>query len=192
MKPELLLDYLTTHKPAYHAGAAAPGPGIVVPPSMADLVAEAEMEEAEPTDEDPGQLPVFDPAAIEDGRERVAREIAIRRGQAAFRQKLLQAYGRCAMTGCTVEPALEAAHIVRYQGPGTNHVTNGLLLRADLHSLFDFGLLSVDPSTLTILVSPMLDGTEYGGLRGQPLQLGHAGASPSQQALAHHRAASHL
>lgn len=92
------------------------------------------------------------------------------------------------MSGSTVEQALEAAHIVRYQGPGTNHVSNGLVLRADLHTLFDFGLLSVDPATLTILVSPELGGSDYVGLRGQLLKLAHALATPSPHALAYHRA----
>lgn len=184
MKPERFLEYLTVHLPQHHqhAGAAS----VAASTSMQDLVAEAELEVAEPVD-DPNQTPVFDPSAIEDGRERVAREIAIRRGQAAFRQRLLDAYGCCAMSGSTVEPALEAAHIVRYQGPGTNHLTNGLLLRADLHSLFDFGLLSVDAATLTILVSSKLGSSEYATLQGQPLKLGHAKASPSPEALAYHR-----
>lgn len=185
MKPERFLEYLTTHLPKHHQHAGASS--VAASTSMQDLIAEAELEVAEPGDDDPNHAPVFDPSAIEDGRERVAREIAIRRGQSAFRQRLLEAYGCCAMSGSTVEPALEAAHIVSYQGPGTNHLTNGLLLRADLHSLFDFGLLSVDAATLTILVSPQLAHSEYAALHGQRLKLGRLLAAPSPQALAYHR-----
>jgi len=51
---------------------------------------------------------------------------------------------RCAITGCTIDHVLEAAHISPYLGEHTNHVTNGLLLRADIHTLFDRGLIKVD------------------------------------------------
>lgn len=189
MKPERLVEYLNQIKPTYQSEAMAPP---VQPPaarSMQDLVADAEIEEAEPVDaKEAVQLPSFDPSAIEDGRERVAREIAIRRGQAAFRQRLLELYGaRCAMTGCSVEAALEAAHIVRYQGPGTNHPSNGLLLRADIHTLFDLGLLAVDPASLTILVAASLTGSEYEELKGRVLQLPAGQMEPSREALQLHR-----
>ncbi|MHB8878606.1 MAG: HNH endonuclease, partial [Myxococcaceae bacterium] len=189
MKPARFEDYLNQYKPTYQADTAATGAPLAGARSMDELVADAELEEAEPLDaSDADVLPTFDPSAIEDGRERVAREIAIRRGQAAFRQQLLATYGCCAMTGCTVEAALEAAHIVRYQGPGTNHPTNGLLLRADVHTLFDFGLLAVDAAALSILVAASLSGTEYAGLGGQPLRITHASVSPSREALQVHRA----
>src|SRR5205823_2979542 len=82
---------------------------------------------------------VFDPISIEDGRRRIQ---ASRQGQFAFRAALIEAYGgRCAMTGCDILEVLEAAHIVPYRGPSTNAVSNGLLLRADIHTLFDLGLI---------------------------------------------------
>src|ERR1700722_13605652 len=80
----------------------------------------------------------FDPKNIKDARERIRRTIVQRRGQAKFRNALLEAYGsRCAISGCGALEVLEAAHICPYQGSATNHVTNGLLLRADIHTLFD-------------------------------------------------------
>lgn len=190
MKPSRFVEYLSVYKPMYHATGAA---GTTLPPtvagrSMSDLVTEAESEGAAPPDFFEAAPPqAFDPGMIEDGRERVAREIAIRRGQAGFRRQLLAAYGCCAMTGCTVEAALEAAHIVPYQGPGTNHISNGLVLRADVHTLFDLGHLAVAPDTLTILVASHLDGTEYASLRGQILRVAHVGISPSRAALQVHR-----
>jgi predicted restriction endonuclease len=80
---------------------------------------------------------------------------------------------------------LEAAHIVPYQGSTTNHVENGLLLRADLHTLFDLEYLAVDPSTLTIAVSPQMSGTEYAALDGQRLHLHDRARGPSRDALAY-------
>lgn len=71
--------------------------------------------------------------------------IRVRRGQAKFRADLIGAYdGKCAVTGTRVEELLEAAHIVPH-AQGTNYrVSNGLLLRADIHTLYDLHLLSVD------------------------------------------------
>jgi putative restriction endonuclease len=113
----------------------------------------------------------FDPATIQDAREKIARTIAQRRGQRAFRDALIEAYGgTCAISGCTVLDVLEAAHIHPYRGPETNHVQNGLLLRADLHTLFDCGLIGVDPSTLTVVIDAKLTRSEYQAWHGRPLR----------------------
>lgn len=114
----------------------------------------------------------FNPENLEDARKRTMAAIVRRQGQPAFRRALLQAYGgRCAITGCDVLQVLEAAHIVPYQGPATNHVTNGLLLRADLHTLFDLGLISICPESKSMVVSPALRSMEYGVLHGQAVRL---------------------
>jgi hypothetical protein len=73
-------------------------------------------------------------------RERIAAAIAGRRGQQVFRQRLLDIYGTCLVTGCDAEGVLEAAHIQPYRGAGTFLESNGLLLRADIHTLFDLGV----------------------------------------------------
>jgi putative restriction endonuclease len=100
-----------------------------------------------------------------DARLRVVRQIVARRGQAGFRAALLEAYrGRCAITGFDAAAALEGAHLRPYRGPDSNAVTNGLLLRADIHTLFDLGLLAPDPVTRTIVVSKLLAGTQYAAL----------------------------
>jgi predicted restriction endonuclease len=78
----------------------------------------------------------FNPHDDQDARERTFAAIVRRRGQSRFRRSLLRAYtGQCAVTACDAQETLEAAHILPYRGQRTNHVTNGLLLRADLHSL---------------------------------------------------------
>ena len=122
---------------------------------------------------------VFDPTSVEDARGRIWRSITQRRGQKPFRDDLIIAYGgRCAITGCSVLDVLEAAHIYPYRGPETNKVTNGLLLRADVHILLDCGLLAIDSKTMTVLVAPQLRDTEYGALHGRPLC---APPNPAQQ-----------
>ncbi|MXY24082.1 MAG: HNH endonuclease [Acidobacteria bacterium] len=72
--------------------------------------------------------------------------VAPRLGQGAFRIGVTDAYGRaCTVTGEHSLPALEAAHIKPYRQDGPHAIANGLLLRADLHRLFDQGYLTVTP-----------------------------------------------
>lgn len=74
------------------------------------------------------------------------RAIAQRQGQPRFRNELLRAYeGRCAVTGTDVESVLEAAHIAAYKGAQSNAVYNGILLRADIHTLLDLNRLTITP-----------------------------------------------
>jgi hypothetical protein len=132
--------------------------------------------------------PTFDPTSIKDGRERILAEVKIRQGQPAFRKGLLQAYnGRCAVTGCSVASVLEAAHIHPYRGAETNHVQNGILLRADIHTLFDLGLIVISADRRLSLALQLAD-TEYANLHGQPLALPKSPSeNPSGQALEWHR-----
>jgi hypothetical protein len=125
----------------------------------------------------------------EDVRDRAVREIALRRGQPAFRKALLDAYGStCAVTRSRVPEVLEAAHISPYLGTQTNVVTNGLLLRADVHTLFDLFLVTVTPG-LVVKVSPRLADTDYAALDNSALHgpLDRANA-PSRYALSAHNA----
>jgi putative restriction endonuclease len=67
-----------------------------------------------------------------------------RLGQGAFRVLVTDAYQRrCAVTGERTLPVLEAAHIQPYAEKGPHLISNGLLLRSDLHTLFDDGYLTV-------------------------------------------------
>ena len=79
-----------------------------------------------------------------------------RLGQGTFRTLVTEAYHRrCAVTGERSLPALEAAHIRAHAAEGPNQTQNGLLLRADVHRLFDEGYVTVDPD-LRFVVSPRL------------------------------------
>ena len=104
----------------------------------------------------------FDPLSEKDAREKSLSLIVKRRGQAAFRASLLRLYGgECVVSGCSVEAALEAAHVTPYLGPATNTPQNGLLLRADLHTLWDLGLWAIHETTGQVLVASPLEGTDY-------------------------------
>jgi putative restriction endonuclease len=68
----------------------------------------------------------------------------VRLGQGAFRVMLTDAYLRkCAISGEKTLPVLEAAHIKPYAESGPHFISNGLLLRSDLHKLFDSGYITV-------------------------------------------------
>jgi hypothetical protein len=135
-----------------------------------------------------GPIAQFEADNIADARRKVLREIVRRRGQPAFRRSLLRAYGgRCAVTGCDIEWALEAAHIHPFRGDMTNDVRNGLLLRADIHTLFDLGLVAVHPTELKIWLSAKLRASVLAQLHGTRLRLPPlADDRPSAGALAWH------
>lgn len=133
----------------------------------------------------------FDPVLVRDERDRQLVQIATREGQDSFRNSLLDAYGeRCAITGFDAPQALEAAHIYPYRGPATNKVSNGLLLRSDLHRLFDRGAIAVDEVSYRILLRPDLLATKYAYLADEratlrlPTRVDHR---PSIAALRSHR-----
>jgi putative restriction endonuclease len=97
-----------------------------------------------------------------------------RLGQGAFRVAVTDAYRRrCAITGESTLPVLEAAHIRPFARSGINEVSNGMLLRSDFHKLFDAGLVTVTPE-LRVEVSPQIkeqwfNGQPYYRLHGKAL-----------------------
>ena len=95
--------------------------------------------------------------------------VRVRNGQDKFRQQLLQRYGLvCAVTGPCPAKALEAAHLRAFSTHGTHDVDEGLLLRSDIHRLFDAGLIAVDPVTMAVVVAPAIKTKypNYGALQG--------------------------
>jgi len=90
-------------------------------------------------------VPRFQPLEIDERLRMVRAEVA-REGQGSFRVRVLDAYQRrCAVTGERSLPVLDAVHIQPYLGPASNHVQNGISLRADIHRLFDTGYVTVTP-----------------------------------------------
>jgi hypothetical protein len=98
--------------------------------------------------------------------QKAERLIVERPEQAKFRRNLKIAYRQtCCMSGCPVSEALEAAHIDPYCNERSNNLKNGLLLRRDLHALFDAHLISINPNTGRIHVAAGARiGTEYKAL----------------------------
>lgn len=112
------------------------------------------------------------PISPEDARRRIEAQIVARQGGKRFRDAALKGFDRrCAITGCAVVEVLEAAHIVPYLGAHTNTPDNALLLRADLHTLFDRDLVTIDPETLQVRVHPSLLNTPYSEYDGQGVRL---------------------
>ena len=131
----------------------------------------------------------FSPLDANDARKRIFRSIALRLGQHKFREQLLAAYGgKCCMTGTTATEVLEAAHIQAYSRLGTNSVTNGLLLRSDLHVLFDLFMVSVDPESGSIYCAQVIrDVPPYSHLHGTRMRLPEQRSNqPDTAALRHH------
>lgn len=116
-----------------------------------------------------------------------------RLGQGAFRVLVTDAYlRRCAVTGEKTLPVLEAAHIKPYTLEGPHSVNNGILLRSDLHKLFDLGYITVT-SALRLEVSSRLkaeweNGRDYYAYHGKELQCRPADVSnlPSSEFLRWH------
>lgn len=103
--------------------------------------------------------------------ELLMRQIMTRRGQQDFRQLLLLAYaGCCAISGCPDTEVLEAAHITPHGDTQDYRVSNGLLLRADLHRLFDLSLVSIDPNTGHVVVATHLSAL-YQAYHGKAMSL---------------------
>ncbi len=115
-------------------------------------------DKAEPTDD-------YQPIQDEDIRQAYARRV--RRGQSRFRKALQTLYGsRCAFTGTNEETVLEACHIISHAKTGDNSLDNGLLLRSDIHVLFDEHLMTLANDGLRILVHKDVTTPEYARLSG--------------------------
>lgn len=124
--------------------------------------------------------------SITDTRRATLRTIKARRGQRKFRRALMKRYGvSCMVTGCGLADLLEAAHIWPHRGDADNHVDNGLLLRADIHTLFDLNLLAIDPVSLMVHVAAEVKATTtYADLEGMRLRT-NGRQRPARQPLLH-------
>lgn len=127
-----------------------------------------------------------------DQRRHVQVMAAMREGQADFRRKVEAAYDHCcAVTGTRAPGTLDAAHIVRFRGLQSHDVRNGLLLRVDIHRLFDAGLLDVVPSAgggFHVELHPSLHSdSTYGKLHRAALRQPTLNAAPDPGALQRHR-----
>jgi hypothetical protein len=100
-------------------------------------------------------------------RNRVLSEVLARPQQTLFRKRVLEGYGwRCLLTGETTKAVLEAGHIIPVKNRGSDELSNGICLRADIHMLFDSGHIRISPDG-SIELSEMLDeSVSYSSLPG--------------------------
>lgn len=147
--------------------------GYVLPPSEADSAADASSTS--------GTAFI---ATMTDTRESVLRSIRVRRGQKKFRDQLIRRYGACCLaSGCELMDIIEAAHIDPFRDANDHHPENGLLLRADLHTLFDLNLMGIEPDALTLHFPKQVRNAGYQSLENSSLQL-TTGKRPAHAPLA--------
>ncbi|MDB9492360.1 pentapeptide repeat-containing protein, partial [Dolichospermum circinale CS-534/05] len=111
-----------------------------------------------------------------------------REGQQEFKEELKETYGyRCLISGCDIEQIIEAAHIIPYRDLNSHDVANGLLLRVDLHRLFDVHLIAIHPITRKVLISEQI-AKDYQDIRGIKIASCLTGedATKQQDALRYH------
>jgi len=121
--------------------------------------------------------------AMLETQRREQRQSLARPGQQQFRDAVVERYGRhCLVTGSNLLAVLEAAHIHTSPGEDDNRPGNGLLLRADVHRLFDQNLLGIEPTQLRVEVHPDAS-KEYGYLADKILAC-EENNRPSRDALA--------
>jgi putative restriction endonuclease len=115
------------------------------------------------------------PGFAEESRRGAPQTIMPRLGQGSFRIAVLDGFGRrCAVTGEKTLPILDAAHIKPWAVGGENRPGNGVLLRSDIHRLFDLGYVTISRDR-TFEVNPRLredyeNGKVYYDLHGRPLR----------------------
>ena len=124
-------------------------------------------------DETKSQLILEEPSSPRYGNSVLVK---VRLGQGAFRVLVTDAYSkRCAITGEKTLPVLDAAHIKSYSDSGPHYISNGLLLRSDMHKLFDNYYLTITPD-YKIEVSKRIkeefeNGKEYYQYHGKNLMI---------------------
>lgn len=80
--------------------------------------------------------------------------------------------------GVTIASALEAAHVLPFREKGLDSPSNGILLRADLHKLFDAGHLAIDPNSMVARFSGRAR-LDYRDLDGKPTSIPKGGPEPA-------------
>lgn len=129
-----------------------------------------------------------DETAYEVARRSKLVEQLTRPNQQFFSQAIRKNYRyRCAVTGCSTDAALEAAHIRTQKNSDDNHPANGILLRADIHALFDRLLITLSEDSTRLEVSPELSDPSYTSLKQARVTLPKDGPAPSVENIRDHR-----
>lgn len=105
-----------------------------------------------------------------DERNFVSRKMALRKGQSRFRKNMMTLWKNCCISGCEINSIIEAAHVAPFRGEKDHHIQNGLILRVDIHRLFDSYLIGINPDTMEIELAPQLMDSEYIIFRGAKIK----------------------
>ena len=109
--------------------------------------------------------PASEPNIPNDENRRQAYARRVRKGQSRFRKALITLYdSRCAFTKTNEETVLEACHIISHAKTGDNSLDNGLLLRSDIHVLFDEHLVTLANDGVRLCVRQDVTDPEYAKL----------------------------
>lgn len=113
-------------------------------------------------------------------RQRETVERMARPNQVRFRKELLDLYGSaCAITGCSALDAIDAAHVIGVGDDGNDDPSNGIILRADLHRLFDRDLMAIDPGSMQVRFATNCQ-THYADIEGIKIEIPDGGPEPVQ------------
>jgi hypothetical protein len=157
-------ELLSKHRVLFEANKL---PRVAVQASTANLNIARDAEALAPPSvvtADPLENLGFDPFLAVDDRVKVESQQVRREGQREFIKTMERIWrGQCVVTGTSVREVLDGAHIYPYGGKATNNPRNGLLLRADIHRLFDRHCISLqyDAGDLVFHVAPDLLAGEY-------------------------------
>ncbi len=113
------------------------------------------------------------------------RTVKSRLGQTQFRGRLVSRFGaNCAFTGPCYLAALDAAHLYSYAQEGEHREGGGLLMRKDLHRLYDLGMIGVTPQQ-SIMLHSDLENTQYQPLQDKELKV-NLGKHEKKYLIAHY------
>lgn len=122
--------------------------------------------------------------ASDDDLEKISVLIKKRKNQSKFRKAILALYNnKCAISAMGPTTVLDAAHIIGHSATGINTNENGILLRSDLHNLFDDNLLLIHPKKLTVHLHPSLRVSYYSKYSDKKIIDRIDGSNPSQKYL---------
>lgn len=106
-----------------------------------------------------------------------ASAIRVRRGEVRLRNQLIRDYrSECAISGKCAKDLLEVAYVAPYPAGDVHSTRNTVLLRTDLHTMWDLNLIGVDPDTMEVHISDKMRGTYYESFVGAKLALPRDGA----------------
>lgn len=125
-----------------------------------------------------------DEKILDDPEKYVNTKRKERKNQAKFRENLLNSYnGKCTILNEGPLDVLDACHIEEHKESGNNQLSNGLIMRSDLHRLFDKRLLNINPDSFEIEIDSSLSNTRYYNLNGKQIRKTNKGTFPSKEFL---------